>query len=133
VRQSGLAGLGRSDCHPASARLSATGGGGADLDRNEVGAFLVAAGLGTAAEHALISLLALNGLRVSEAIGADIEDLNTRRGQRVLAITRKGGKKAIAPLAPRAARAIDLAIGERCARLSSSLRRQLARPARRPT
>jgi integrase/recombinase XerD len=37
------------------------------LDRNELGALLVAAGLGTAAEHALISLLALNGLRVSEA------------------------------------------------------------------
>ncbi|HXW80121.1 MAG TPA: hypothetical protein VEJ84_11525, partial [Acidimicrobiales bacterium] len=38
------------------------------LDRNEVGALLVAAGLGPAAEHALISLLALNGLRVSEAM-----------------------------------------------------------------
>ena len=33
---------------------------------------LVAAGLGMAAGHALISLLALNGLRVSEATGADI-------------------------------------------------------------
>jgi site-specific recombinase XerD len=43
------------------------------LDRNEVGALLVAAGLGAAAEHALISLLALNGLRISEALGADIE------------------------------------------------------------
>jgi hypothetical protein len=31
------------------------------LDRNELGALLVAAGLGTAGEHALISLLALNG------------------------------------------------------------------------
>ena len=31
------------------------------LDRNELGALLVAAGLGPAAEHALISLLALNG------------------------------------------------------------------------
>jgi hypothetical protein len=40
------------------------------LDRNEVGAVLVAAGLGTAAEHALVSPLALNGLRVSEATGA---------------------------------------------------------------
>jgi integrase/recombinase XerD len=39
------------------------------LDRNELGAILVAAGLGPAAEHALISLLALNGLRVSEATG----------------------------------------------------------------
>jgi site-specific recombinase XerD len=39
------------------------------LDRNEPGALLVAAGLGPPAEHALISLLALNGLRVSEATG----------------------------------------------------------------
>ncbi len=84
------------------------------LDRNEVGALLVAAGLGTAAAHALISLLALNGLRVSEATGADIENLSTQRGHRTLAIVRKGGKKAIAPLALRTAREIDLAVGERC-------------------
>ncbi len=45
------------------------------LDRNEIGALLVAAGLGGPAEHALISLLALNGLRVSEACGANIEAL----------------------------------------------------------
>jgi integrase/recombinase XerD len=45
------------------------------LDRNELGALLVAAGLGPPGEHALISLLALNGLRVSEAAGADIEHL----------------------------------------------------------
>ena len=83
------------------------------LDRNEVGALLVAAGLGTAAEHALVSLLALNGLRVSAAAGADIEALGTERGHRTLAITRKGGRKAVIPLAPRTARAIDLAIGER--------------------
>jgi site-specific recombinase XerD len=56
------------------------------LDRNELGALLVAAGLGSATEHALISLLALNG--------------------------RKGGKVVNIPLAPRTARAIDLAIGE---------------------
>jgi Phage integrase, N-terminal SAM-like domain len=43
------------------------------LDRNELGALLVAAGLGPPAEHALISLLALNGLRVSEATGANTE------------------------------------------------------------
>jgi hypothetical protein len=45
------------------------------LDRNEVGALLVAAGLASAMEHALVSLLAINGLRVSEALGADIEAL----------------------------------------------------------
>ena len=50
------------------------------LDRNELGALLVAAGLGPPAEHALISLLALNGLRVSEATGADIEQLGLERG-----------------------------------------------------
>jgi integrase/recombinase XerD len=83
------------------------------LDRNELGAMLVAAGLGTAAEHALISLLALNGLRVSEAIGADVEALGVERGHRTLTIIRKGGKVATIPLAPRTARAIDLAIGER--------------------
>jgi site-specific recombinase XerD len=54
------------------------------LDRNELGAMLVAAGLGTAAEHALISLLALNGLRVSEATGADIEALGLERGHRTI-------------------------------------------------
>jgi integrase/recombinase XerD len=84
------------------------------LDRNELGAILVAAGLGAAAEHALISLLALNGLRVSEATGANIEALGTERGHRTLTITRKGGKIVTIPLAPRTARAIDLAIGERC-------------------
>jgi integrase/recombinase XerD len=83
------------------------------LDRNELGAILVAAGLGAATEHALISLLALNGLRVSEATGASIEALGSERGHRTLTITRKGGKVLTIPLAPRTARAIDLAIGER--------------------
>jgi integrase len=83
------------------------------LDRNELGALLVAAGLGSPAEHALISLLALNGLRISEAAGADIENLGTERGHRTLVITRKGGKVVTIPLAPRTARAIDLAVGER--------------------
>jgi len=83
------------------------------LDRNEVGAMLVAAGLAGAREHALISLLALNGLRVTEAIGADIERLGLERGHRTLVVLRKGGKTVTVPLAPRTARAIDLVIGER--------------------
>ena len=83
------------------------------LDRNELGALLVAAGLGPPAEHALISLLALNGLRVSEATSADIEHLGLERGHRTLTITRKGGKVVTIPLAPRTSRAIDLAVGER--------------------
>ncbi|MGH2393941.1 MAG: tyrosine-type recombinase/integrase, partial [Candidatus Limnocylindria bacterium] len=84
------------------------------LDRNEVGAMLVAAGLAGARDHALLSLLALNGLRVSEALGANIEDLGLERGHRTLTILRKGGKVVTIPLAPRTARAIDLVVGERC-------------------
>jgi integrase/recombinase XerD len=84
------------------------------LDRNEVGAMLVAAGLASARDHALISLLALNGLRVSEAIGTDIEALGLERGHRTLTILRKGAKVVTIPLAPRTARAIDLLVGERC-------------------
>src|SRR5690349_3090995 len=83
------------------------------LDRNELGALLVAAGLGPPGEHALISLLALNGLRVSEATGANIEALGVERGHRTLVITRKGGKVVTIPLAPRTARAIDLAVSDR--------------------
>jgi integrase len=83
------------------------------LDRNELGALLIAAGLGPPGEHALISLLALNGLRVSEAVGADIVALGMERGHRTLVVPRKGGKVVTVPLAPRTARAIDLAISER--------------------
>src|SRR5258705_2575898 len=59
----------------------------AALDRNELGALLVAAGLGPPPEHALISLLALNGLRVSEATGAEIDQLGLERGHRTMTIT----------------------------------------------
>jgi integrase/recombinase XerD len=83
------------------------------LDRNEVGALLVTAGLGSATEHALISLLAINGLRVSEALGSDITALGSERGHRTLTVLRKGGKIVTIPLAPRTARAIDLTVGER--------------------
>ncbi len=83
------------------------------LARNELGAFLVQAGLGSARDHALASLLALNGLRISEALGADIDDLEFERGHRTLKIVRKGGKGAVIPLAPRTSRALDLYTGER--------------------
>lgn len=43
---------------------------------------LVAAGLAGARDHALISLHTLNGLRVSEAVGADNEQLGLERGHR---------------------------------------------------
>jgi integrase len=65
----------------------------AHLDRNELGAILVTAGLGSARDHALVSLLALNPLRVSEAIGANIEALGVERGHRTLTVVRKGARR----------------------------------------
>ena len=83
------------------------------LDRTELGAFLVQAGLGSARDAALASLLALNGLRISEALNADVGDLDFERDHRTLKIVRKGGKHVTVPLAPRTSRVLDLYIGER--------------------
>jgi len=83
------------------------------LDRNQVGGMLVVAGLRHPRDHALISLLALNGLRISEALGANIEDMGIERGHRTRLVRRKGGKIVRIPLAPRTARAVDLAVDER--------------------
>ena len=83
------------------------------LDRNQLGAFLVQAGLGSPRDHALASLLALNGLRISEALAADVEDLDFERGHRRLKILREGGKRATIPLAPRTSRVLDLYLNER--------------------
>jgi site-specific recombinase XerD len=83
------------------------------LDRNELGALLVQAGLGSPRDHALISLLAMNGLRISEALGADIDDFDIDRGHRTLRVVREGGKQVTIPLAPRTTRALDFYVGER--------------------
>jgi integrase/recombinase XerD len=63
------------------------------LDRNELSALLVQAGLGSSRDHALISILAMNGLRISEALGADIEDLDTERGHCTLKIRAKDARR----------------------------------------
>lgn len=42
--------------------------------------------------EALVKLLTYTGLRVSEAVGADVEDLRTVRGRTSLVVTRKGGE-----------------------------------------
>jgi integrase len=57
--------------------------------------------------------LALNGPRVSEALDAAIADLDMDRGHRTLRIVRKGGNHVTITLTLRAARALDLYIGER--------------------
>lgn len=85
----------------------------AGLDRNELGAFLAGVGLSGGNDHVLAYLLGLNALWVSEACGADLADLGLANGHRTLRIIGKGAQPALIPLAPRTARAIDAAVGER--------------------
>jgi len=64
-------------------------------------------------DHALISLLAPNGLRVSEATGANIESLGLERGHRNPHHPAQGWEDRPRPARARTARAVDLAVGER--------------------
>ncbi len=67
-----------------------------------------AAGAGqTRRDLALVTLLAHNGLRIGEALGADAGDLGSERGHRALHVTCKGGRRATVALAPVTARALD--------------------------
>lgn len=83
------------------------------LDRMELGGLLAVAAGANVMEHALICLLALMGLRVSEACGIHIEDLGQERGHRTIRILGKGHKRATMAMPPRVFRAIDLAIDNR--------------------
>lgn len=83
------------------------------LDREEAAAVLAAAQASGPRDHALTCLLMLSALRVSEACGANVADLDTTRGYRVLRIRRKGGTTATRRLAARTAAAIDEALAGR--------------------
>jgi integrase len=61
--------------------------------------------------HQVPPLVVADGCRKHEALR--LLYVGQERGHRTLVITRKGGKVVTIPLAPRTARAIDLAIGER--------------------
>jgi hypothetical protein len=71
----------------ASAVLAAIAIVAAPLDATRSARCWLPSGLDSPAEHALVSLLALSGLRVSEATGADMKALGTDRGHRRLAVT----------------------------------------------
>jgi integrase len=86
---------------------------GRGLDRREFGTFLYTAERFDRDHAALAVLLGLNGLRVSEACGTNVEDIAFDHGHRTLRVLGKGNKPAVVPLVLRAARTLDLAIGER--------------------
>jgi integrase/recombinase XerD len=85
------------------------------VDRSELRALLGAAQESGPRDHALACLLALNGLRVSETLAADVSDLGHERGHRTLRLRRKGGKRQTVALAPRTAAALDVMLAGRSA------------------
>lgn len=64
-------------------------------------------------DFALVAMLGLLGLRIFEANGADIGDLDEEHGHRVLRMIGKGTRTVLIPLPPAVGRAIDRAIGDR--------------------
>ena len=83
------------------------------LDRDQLRAVLRVAEADGPRSHALVCLLGLNGLRVSEAVAADAAALGWERGHRTLRVVGKGGKVATVPLAPRTAAAVADVLGDR--------------------
>jgi integrase/recombinase XerD len=66
-------------------------------------------------DFALVCLLGLLGLRISEVTSLDIIDLGEEHGHRVLRVVGKGHKIVLVPMPPAVARAVDRAIGDRTA------------------
>jgi integrase/recombinase XerD len=83
------------------------------LDRDELASLLEHAEGTDDRGFALCCLLGLNGLRVSEALRIDVDHIGTSRGHHTVTVTRKGGKLATVPLAPRTAAAVAGYLGER--------------------
>lgn len=84
------------------------------LHRNELRQLLIAARDDRPGYYALVVLMAYCGLRVSEAVGLDVEDTRvTEHSHRCARITRKGGEVALIPMPPVVQRAVDDAAGDR--------------------
>jgi integrase/recombinase XerD len=66
-------------------------------------------------DFALVAMLGLLGLRISEASGTDVNDIGEEHGHRVLLVHGKGGKQTLIPLPPAVGRALDQAVGDRLA------------------
>ena len=81
----------------------------------EFAALLVAARTSGSDDHALVCLLGLLGLRVSEACASDITDLRYEAGYELLHVLGKGAKPADIPLPIPVLRAVREAVDNRVA------------------
>jgi site-specific recombinase XerD len=102
------------------------------LDRDQARALLAAAdadrGRQALRTAAVTRLLLHNALRVDEACAADVTDLGTDAGHRVLRVTRKGARKAKVPLTPATGAALDAYLTGRARRAALADVHQLAGP-----
>ncbi len=98
------------------------------LTRVELGRVIEEAEAKRPRDCAIVCLLGLNGLRVGELIGLDIEDLGRDRGYRTIFVRRKGDKTQTIPLSPRTQWAIEQTVGDRT---SGPLFESLRTPGRR--
>lgn len=83
------------------------------LGRDELRRLLDTAAADGTRSHALITLLALNGLRIDEALSRDVADLDHQRGHRILRLRRKGGTRAVAVLSGPTVRALETYLDDR--------------------
>lgn len=84
------------------------------IERHEMATMIAYSKSTTPSEHALLSLMGLMGLRVSEACSLLIEDTQGfNRGHRTISYIGKGNKPAIDPVSVPVARALDAATGDR--------------------
>jgi len=85
------------------------------LDTPQMRAFLAAAAAAPGKQgtrnHALLAVMLTTGARTTEALAADVADLGSTGGHRVLTVTRKGGKRQSLPLAPWVAALVDAYLG----------------------
>jgi integrase/recombinase XerD len=77
------------------------------LTADELRRLLATASVHSRRSAALVAVLTFCGLRISEALGANVRDYGHDHGHRVLKVTRKGGKTARVALAPTVIRALD--------------------------
>ncbi|WP_211349103.1 tyrosine-type recombinase/integrase [Nocardioides litoris] len=83
------------------------------LDRREARRLLDAAADHSPRAAALVSVLLHCGLRISEALSADVTDLATVHGHRVLGVTRKGGARRNIVLPAPVCRVLDTYLADR--------------------
>jgi site-specific recombinase XerD len=93
--------------HVRRPRISLDASATIGLDRDDARRLLAAAAEDSPRTRALVALLLLDGLRVSEALTADVDNLGTARGHRTVRVTRKGDTTATVPLAPATIDALD--------------------------